>query len=214
MRHAGSVASLKIGPVGEYIREQRRTAQYSLRQLADMAGVSNPYLSQIERGLRKPSAEILQQIARGLRIASETLYVRAGILDDRAGDQHVSAAIFGDAELTDRQKAVLIDIYESFRRENALSGAGADPTADVPRPDTADATSDGAPSTRTTTAGSRSGRTKTTTTATRSTRERVRRAADTDDSEPPQEPQGGRPRRTGSGRARGDGRPRGDAAES
>ena len=111
--------SLTMGSVGEYIREQRRSAQYSLRQLADVAGVSNPYLSQIERGLRKPSAEILQQIAKGLRISSETLYVRAGILEERPGDQHVSAAIFGDAELTERQKAVLIDIYESFRRENA-----------------------------------------------------------------------------------------------
>jgi transcriptional regulator with XRE-family HTH domain len=77
------VATLKVGPLGEFIREQRRSAQISLRQLAESAGVSNPYLSQIERGLRKPSAEILQQIAKGLRISAETLYVRAGILDER-----------------------------------------------------------------------------------------------------------------------------------
>src|SRR3954452_5986297 len=101
------MASLNVGNLGDYLRDQRRSAQYSLRQLSDAAGVSNPYLSQIERGLRKPSAEILQQIARALRISSETLYVRAGILDERAGDQHVSAAIFGDPDLSDRQKAVL-----------------------------------------------------------------------------------------------------------
>ena len=105
--------------VGDYIREQRNAAQVSLRQLAKAAGVSNPYLSQIERGLRKPSAEILQQIAKGLRISAEQLYVQAGILDARVGDDTVTGAILGDAGLTERQKQVLLEIYESFRRENA-----------------------------------------------------------------------------------------------
>lgn len=105
--------------IGDFIREQRQQGQVSLRQLARLAGVSNPYLSQIERGLRKPSAEILQQIAKGLRISAEQLYVRAGILEFREGNQELVAAILGDDELGERQKQVLLDIYESFRRENA-----------------------------------------------------------------------------------------------
>ena len=105
--------------VGDYIREQRHAAQVSMRQLAKAAGVSNPYLSQIERGLRKPSAEILQQIAKALRISAEQLYVQAGILDERVGDDTVTAALLGDTVLTERQKQVLLEIYESFRRENA-----------------------------------------------------------------------------------------------
>jgi transcriptional regulator with XRE-family HTH domain len=109
--------------VGDYIREQRHAAQVSLRQLAKAAGVSNPYLSQVERGLRKPSAEILQQIAKALRISAEQLYVRAGLLDERLGDDTVVGAIFGDAVLTERQKQVLLEIYESFRRENAARSA-------------------------------------------------------------------------------------------
>lgn len=114
--------------VGDYIREQRNAAQVSLRQLAKAAGVSNPYLSQIERGLRKPSAEILQQIAKALRISAEQLYVRAGILDERAGDDTVTAAVLGDGGLTERQKQVLLEIYESFRRENAgRAGPDGDP---------------------------------------------------------------------------------------
>lgn len=103
--------------IGEFIREQREQAQVSLRQLARLAGVSNPYLSQIERGLRKPSADILQQIAKGLRISAEQLYVRAGILEAPAGDPQVVSAILADTVLTERQKQVLIEIYESFRRE-------------------------------------------------------------------------------------------------
>ncbi|MGH4022020.1 MAG: helix-turn-helix domain-containing protein [Pseudonocardiaceae bacterium] len=103
--------------IGEYIREQRNNAQISLRQLAKAAGVSNPYLSQIERGLRRPSAAILQQIAKGLRISAEALYVQAGILAERAGGPVVDA-VAADATLTERQKQVLLDIYESFRREN------------------------------------------------------------------------------------------------
>ena len=105
--------------VGDYIREQRHAAQVSMRQLAKAAGVSNPYLSQIERGLRKPSAEILQQIAKALRISAEQLYVQAGILDERLGDDTVTAAMLADTGLTERQKQVLLEIYESFRRENA-----------------------------------------------------------------------------------------------
>ena len=109
--------------VGDYIREQRHAAQVSMRQLAKAAGVSNPYLSQIERGLRKPSAEILQQIAKALRISAEQLYVQAGILDERIGDDTVTAAMLGDTGLTERQKQVLLEIYESFRRENAAREA-------------------------------------------------------------------------------------------
>jgi transcriptional regulator with XRE-family HTH domain len=116
------MATLNVGSLGEYIREQRRTAQYSLRQLAEAAGVSNPYLSQIERGLRKPSAEILQQIAKALRISAETLYVRAGILEEREGDAEVTAAILADPTISERQKRVLIEIYTSFRKENAAAG--------------------------------------------------------------------------------------------
>ncbi|HEY5033393.1 MAG TPA: helix-turn-helix transcriptional regulator [Actinomycetes bacterium] len=112
------MATLNVGSLGEYIREQREQAEVSLRQLAKVAGVSNPYLSQIERGLRKPSAEILQQIANGLRISAETLYVRAGILEERDGDPAVAAAILADGVLTERQKRALLDVYESFRREN------------------------------------------------------------------------------------------------
>jgi transcriptional regulator with XRE-family HTH domain len=120
MKH---VATLKVGDLGAFIREQRRNAQYSLRQLAELAGVSNPYLSQIERGLRKPSAEILQQIAKALRISAETLYVRAGILDEREGDQVVATAILADTSITERQKQVLLDIYASFRGENKADRA-------------------------------------------------------------------------------------------
>jgi transcriptional regulator with XRE-family HTH domain len=110
-----------LGSLGEYIREQREQAEVSLRQLAKLAGVSNPYLSQIERGLKRPSAEILQQIATGLRISAETLYVRAGILEERTGDPVVAAAVLGDTGLTERQKRVLLDVYESFCRENSGS---------------------------------------------------------------------------------------------
>jgi transcriptional regulator with XRE-family HTH domain len=104
--------------LGDYIREQRSAANVSLRQLAKLAGVSNPYLSQIERGLRKPSAEILQQIAKALRISAEALYVQAGILDESYADSDVPAAVHGDPSLTERQKQVLLEIYDSFRREN------------------------------------------------------------------------------------------------
>jgi len=119
------VADLASG-IGEYIREQRNNARISLRQLSKLAGVSNPYLSQIERGVRKPSAEILQQIAKGLRISAEALYVQAGILDLPKGGP-VTDAIRADTELTERQKQVLLDVYESFRRENAAAGGDNEP---------------------------------------------------------------------------------------
>ena len=116
------MATLNVGSLGEYIREQRRNAQYSLRQLAEAAGVSNPYLSQIERGLRKPSAEILQQIARALRISAETLYVQAGILDERQGEGlELRASILADPLINERQKQVLLAIYDSFIKENAAA---------------------------------------------------------------------------------------------
>ena len=112
-----------VEDIGGYIRRQRETAQVSLRQLAKVAGISNPYLSQIERGLRRPSAEILQQIAKGLRISAEALYVQAGILEDRPRDTETRAAILADPDLAERQKQVLLDIYESFRREAVLASA-------------------------------------------------------------------------------------------
>lgn len=118
------MATLNVGNLGEYLREQRRQAQLSLRQLADAAGVSNPYLSQIERGLRKPSADILQQLAKALRISAETLYVQAGILDERDRDEvETRAAILGDPSINERQKQVLLQIYDSFRKENATEAA-------------------------------------------------------------------------------------------
>ena len=126
------MASLNVGNLGEYLREQRRSAQLSLRQLADAAGVSNPYLSQIERGLRKPSAEILQQLAKALRISAETLYVQAGILDERERDGlEVPAAILTDPSINERQKQVLIQIYESFRKENAAAPDGSEGTREA-----------------------------------------------------------------------------------
>ena len=110
---------MRVSSIGEYIKEQREQAKISLRQLSAAAGVSNPYLSQIERGLRRPSAEILQQIAKGLRISAEALYVQAGILEDRPADSGVRAAVLAAPELNERQKQVLLEIYESFRREAA-----------------------------------------------------------------------------------------------
>src|SRR6266536_3150727 len=109
---------MRVSSIGEYIKEQREQAKISLRQLASQAGVSNPYLSQIERGVRRPSAEILQQIAKGLRISAEALYVQAGILDLPTGGP-VGDSVRADTTLTERQKQVLLDVYESFRRENA-----------------------------------------------------------------------------------------------
>lgn len=120
--------------IGGFIRDLRRNAQISLRQLAEQAGVSNPYLSQIERGLRKPSAEVLQQIASALRVSTPVMYLRAGLLDAKEG-QGVLAAIAADPELSLAQKQSLSQIYETFRRENARFAAAGEavPDADQPR---------------------------------------------------------------------------------
>jgi transcriptional regulator with XRE-family HTH domain len=109
----------QLGSLGEFIAGQRRMAQLSLRQLAEQTGISNPYLSQIERGLRRPSAEVMQQLSKALRVSAESLYVRAGILDP---DDHpatsVEMAVLADMAITERQKRVLIDVYTSFVKEN------------------------------------------------------------------------------------------------
>ncbi|MGW3602295.1 helix-turn-helix domain-containing protein [Micromonospora sp. NPDC005161] len=136
--------------VGGFIRDLRRNAKISLRQLAEQAGVSNPYLSQIERGLRKPSAEVLQQLASALRVSTPAMYLRAGLLDDKEG-HGVLAAIAVDPDLTMAQKQSLSQIYETFRRENtrlaeaqaAAEGVGTDTTGDVTTPtDVADQPAD------------------------------------------------------------------------
>jgi len=113
---------MKLGELGAFIREQRRGARLSLRKLSDLAGISNPYLSQIERGLRKPSAEILQAIARALSISSETLYVRAGILEENR-DHDLVAEILKDMKLSERQKQNLIDTYRNYVELNQF-GSG------------------------------------------------------------------------------------------
>src|SRR5918994_7392423 len=128
-KHTGGVKVVKppnlggqLGSLGEFIAGQRRAAELTLRQLAEQAGVSNPYLSQIERGLRRPSAEVLQQLARALRVSAETLYVRAGILDaEDHPNAGVEMAVLADTSITERQKRVLIDIYASFVKENAAA---------------------------------------------------------------------------------------------
>ena len=112
----------QLGSLGEFIAGQRRSAQLTLRQLAEQAGISNPYLSQIERGLRRPSAEVLQQLSKALRVSAETLYVRAGILDpDEHATTSVEMAVLADEAITERQKRVLIDVYASFVKENEKS---------------------------------------------------------------------------------------------
>src|ERR1700754_4055697 len=107
--------------IGSFIRSQREAAQVSVRQLAEKAGVSNPYLSQIERGLRKPSADVLNQIAKALRVSAEVLYVRAGILEPSEPSE-VRDAIISDTAITERQRQVLLDIYTSFREQNEAAG--------------------------------------------------------------------------------------------
>jgi len=104
----------RLADVGDFIRTQREVARMSVRRLAEVAGVSNPYLSQIERGLRKPSAEILQQIAKALQISAETLYERAGLLSDDAVARGVRAAIAADPLLSPEQQQALLNVYESF----------------------------------------------------------------------------------------------------
>ena len=115
------MAKIDTSKLGEYIREQRHSAQISLRQLAKAADVSNPYLSQVERGLRRPSAEILSRIATGLRISAETLYVRAGLLDEHVGSPSVLTAIAEDSTLTERQRKALLEIYAAFQTENSAA---------------------------------------------------------------------------------------------
>ena len=105
----------RLQDLGEFIRQQREIANVSVRRLAELAGVSNPYLSQIERGLRRPSAEILQQLAKALKISAETLYVRAGLLSDEVAEApNVREAIGRDPKLTAEQKKTLLNVYESF----------------------------------------------------------------------------------------------------
>ena len=125
----------KFNELGSFIREQRSSARLSLRRLSELAGISNPYLSQIERGLRRPSAEILQQIAKALRISAETLYVQAGILDKPDGDTDLSRHIFADHHLTEEQRQAMLRIYLSFRHENdAASEPAPDPTGTAATP--------------------------------------------------------------------------------
>jgi transcriptional regulator with XRE-family HTH domain len=126
---------MNVGAVGEYIRKQRESSSLSLRKVSGLAGVSIPYLSQIERGLRKPSADILQAIAKGLRISAETLYIQAGILEDRPAPD-VAAAVMSDPTITEGQKQALLHIYEAFRaetktqaRKRSRAGRGVKPPA-------------------------------------------------------------------------------------
>ena len=121
--------------IGEFIREQRQLAELSLRRLADLAGVSNPYLSQIERGLRKPSAEILQQLAKALEVSAETMYVQAGILDadadGRPEDSGLEAAIRRAQELTEEQRRALIGVYRSYVTANSSENQATQNSPDV-----------------------------------------------------------------------------------
>jgi len=132
-------ATDRLRDLGAFIREQRGSARLSLRRLSELAGVSNPYLSQIERGLRRPSAEILQQIARALRISAETLYVQAGILERTEGDDLVPH-ILADPALDDAQKQALVQVYRSFRHAHPAGTAQGSAPPDVPLPAPPDAT--------------------------------------------------------------------------
>ncbi len=121
---ARSKVGKTVESLGEYLREQRVSSRLSVRQLAEQAGVSNPYLSQIERGLRRPSAEVLQQLAKALRISAEQLYIRAGIVSPDGGvGGSVELAVLGDPALSERQKQTLLDVYASFITLNAGSDA-------------------------------------------------------------------------------------------
>ena len=151
------VASIsdRVGDLGAYLREQRENAKLSVRQLASLTGVSNPYLSQVERGLRRPSAEVLQQLAKGLRISAEALYVRAGILDDGPRGT-VEAAVEADQGLNPRQKKVLLELCAHFRSENARAETPSDdaPSASPPtKPRTKPRTKAAGPTARTKAAG-------------------------------------------------------------
>jgi transcriptional regulator with XRE-family HTH domain len=108
---------LKVRELGRFIRDQRGASRLSLRKLSKLAGISNPYLSQIERGLRRPSAEILQAIAKALRISAETLYVKAGILEERTDNVDLEVTIRRDASISQKQKQILLDLYQGFQKE-------------------------------------------------------------------------------------------------
>ena len=142
----GTLARVSTDPkdrwldLGSFIREQRGSARLSLRRLSELAGISNPYLSQIERGLRRPSAEILQQIAKALRISAETLYVQAGILEPPSGSPDLTRAIMADQSISEEQKQALVRIYLSFRREH--EDERSQPVPDEPATATATVTSD------------------------------------------------------------------------
>lgn len=125
-----TAASDMASDIGSFIRSQRETAHVSVRQLAERSGVSNPYLSQVERGLRKPSADVLNQIAKALRLSAEVLYVRAGILEASETSQ-VRDAIVTDTAITERQKQILLDIYGSFTQQNEANRAEC-PTTETP----------------------------------------------------------------------------------
>ena len=130
MARRTSTLGEQLGSVGDFIADRRRAAELTLRQLAELTGVSNPYLSQIERGLRRPSAEVLQQLAKALRVSAESLYVRAGILDpeDHRGSD-VETAVLADPAISERHKQVLLDVYRSFVVEHAATDAAAPPSA-------------------------------------------------------------------------------------
>ncbi len=146
---AHSEGAQLVNELGSFIREQRSSARLSLRRLSELAGISNPYLSQIERGLRRPSAEILQQIAKALRISAETLYVQAGILERPDGDTDLSRHIFNDHHLTEEQRQALLRIYLSFRHENedeAATDRASDPVASESTGDESTSVPTGVPS--------------------------------------------------------------------
>jgi len=123
----------RLHDLGAFIRDRRRDARLSLRRLSELAGISNPYLSQIERGLRKPSADILQQLARALHLSAETLYVRAGILDPDDDEPNLEHAILRDTTLTGPQRQALLEVYRSFQRERQPG----DPSGPTPPPPSA-----------------------------------------------------------------------------
>jgi transcriptional regulator with XRE-family HTH domain len=121
------MSPVTVSSIGAYIRDQREQARVSIRQLAQVTGISNPYLSQIERGLRKPSADILQQIAKGLRVSAEALYTQAAVGEDQPHGDGVRGAVLADPQLTERQKQMLIEVYESFRKETAPTASDEEP---------------------------------------------------------------------------------------
>jgi len=144
----GTAVETAVESLGDYLREQRVAAELTLRQLAEQTGVSNPYLSQIERGLRKPSADVLQQLAKALRISSEQIYVQAGILSaETAESRAVELAILGDPSISERQKRALLDVYHAFVSTSELSTATSETDSEEPaeNPETGVALSQEAP---------------------------------------------------------------------